>query len=354
MKKVFWVAIVSMIFIVLTGCSEGAKVVPDESVKKKKEKLVVYTPTETDHLQDHLALFEKEHPDITLEIIRDSSGIVTSRLLAEKNNPKADVIWGLGVESLIMFDEENMLAGYTPQGAENLLPQFADQKNEPMKWTGVSGYMTAISVNTAEMEKLGLPIPKSYEDLTDPQYKGLISMPNPASSGTGFLTVAGLLQLFASEEEGWEYLDKLHGNMGVYTHSGSKPAVEAAVGEFPIGISFDGRSIKQEESGAPLVTVFPEEGSGWTIEANALIEKETIKEEAKLFLDWAISRTAMESYGKYFALTGIDLGSPPPVGYPEKLTEQLIDNDLYWAAEHRQEIVDKWIEKYDTKSEAKE
>lgn len=341
----------SILLLSVAGCGGGGE---SASGGGKKSNLVVYTAIETDYLQDHLDLFKKEHPDINLELVRDSSGVIISRLLAEKDNPKADVIWGLSVDSLILFEEERMLEGYTPKGAEELIPIFSDQKNDPKKWTGIAAYMTTISVNKVEMKKLGLPIPKSYSDLIDPKYKGLISMPNPASSGTGFLTVSGLLQLFENEDKGWEYLDKLHENIGVYTHSGSKPAVEAATGEFPIGISFDGRSIKQEESGAPLVTIFPKEGSGWTLEANALVKKENIKDEAKVFLDWANSKSAMESYNKQFAITGIDLGKKAPASYPDDPMAQLIENDLYWAAENREAIVGKWIEKYDGKSEPEE
>ncbi|WP_240374193.1 putative 2-aminoethylphosphonate ABC transporter substrate-binding protein [Bacillus piscicola] len=359
MKKWLWITAAALLFV-MAGCGGGGS---EETVEGesggdsgggKPESVTVYTAIESDYLQDYLNTFKEEHPDIELDVVRDSSGIIVSRLLAEKDNPKADVIWGLSVDSLLLFEEEGMLTGYNPEGYEKLQERFADQKNDPMKWTGIAAYMTTFSVNTAEMERLGLPIPKSYEDLLDPQYKGLISMPNPASSGTGFLTVSGLLQLHDTEEEGWEYLDKLHENIGSYTHSGSKPAVQAGNGEYPIGISFDGRSVAQEESGAPLVTVFPEEGSGWTLEANALLEKENIKDSAKTFLDWANSESAMQGYNDQFAITGIELGNEPPDSYPDNPTEQLLENDLYWAAENRIEIVDTWVEKYDGKSEPEE
>src|SRR5699024_11000855 len=124
-------------------------------------------------------------------------------------------------------------------------------------WTGIAAYFTTIVANKPELEGKGIPIPETYEDLIDPQYKGMITMPSPASSGTGFLTVSGILQLFDSEEEGWEYLEKLHENIAMYTHSGSRPAVDASTGEYPIGISFDGRAVPQAESGAPIEVVFP-------------------------------------------------------------------------------------------------
>lgn len=357
MKKFIGSLLATVSLVSVAACGGGSDEASGEGAsdnKGKSEDLVVYTAIESDYVQDYVAAFEEEHPDINIDLVRDSSGIIASRLLAEKDNPVADVIWGLSVDNLLLFEEEGMLEGYNPEGADKLNPLFADQKNDPMKWTGISAYMTTFSVNTAEMERLGLPVPQSYEDLLDPQYEGLISMPNPASSGTGFLTVSAILQMFDNEEEGWDYLDKLHANVGTYTHSGSKPAVQAGNGEFPIGVSFDGRSIAQEESGAPLETVFPEEGSGWTLEANALMKKESIKEEAKTFLDWANSESAMQGYNEQFAITGIDLGNPIPESYPEEPTEQLIENDLYWAAENRLDIVDTWVEKYDGKSEPKE
>ncbi|WP_240374220.1 putative 2-aminoethylphosphonate ABC transporter substrate-binding protein [Bacillus piscicola] len=354
MKKLIgFISILCLLF--LFGCGGSGE---NKDTKAASEKtggsLVVYTPMETDHLQDYLSLFEKDHPEIKVETVRDSSGVITSRLLAEKNNPQADIIIGMGVENLILLDEEGMIEGYTPKHADKIVDMFADQKNDPMKWVGSTGYMTTISVNTVELEKKGLPIPKSYEDLLNPEYEGLISMPNPASSGVGFVMVSLMLQMFDDEEKGWEYLDNLHDNIGAYTHSGSKPAVEAAKGEFPIGISFDGRSIQQEDSGAPLVTIFPEEGSGWTLEANSLVKKDNIKEEARVFLDWAISEETMRVNRNYYALTGVDVDEPLHESYPKDPKEQLSDNDFYWSAENRERIIDRWIKSYDSKSEAKE
>ena len=96
-------------------------------------------------------------------------------------------------------------------------------------------------------------------------------MPNPASSGTGFLDVTSWLQLFG-EAEGWKYMDALHQNIGVYTHSGSKPCTMAGAGEYPIGISFEFRAARQKKQGAPLDIVFPTEGViqvCWRFSANS-------------------------------------------------------------------------------------
>src|SRR5207249_12029958 len=84
--------------------------------------------------------------------------------------------------------------------------------------------------NTDVAKKKNLPKPESWADLTKPVYKGEIVMPNPASSGTGYLSVASILQRM-KEPEGWKYLDALDKNMAEYTKSGSKPCKDTARSE---------------------------------------------------------------------------------------------------------------------------
>lgn len=339
--------------------------------------LTVYTALEDDQIQTYLAPFYEKYPNITVNIVRDSTGIITARLLAEKDNPQADLIWGLAATSLLVFDAEGMLEPYAPVGLERINPLFRDSREVPT-WVGIDAWETAFCVNTIEIERLGLPMPESWADLLKPEYKGYIVMPNPNSSGTGFLSVAAALQMsdetgnlmtligddaanietmeLPEGEEvldlaGWRYLDALNENIAVYTHSGSKPCRMAGAGEYPIGISFGYRAIRQAQNGEPIVGVWPAEGSGWDLEANALIKKDNINPLAKTFLDWAISDEAMALYATNYPITSADTGLPVPEGYPEDAIERLIPNDLYWMAEHRELILTEWLERYDAKSE---
>lgn len=212
--------------------------------------LTVYTAVEAEDLKKYAARFNEDHPDIKINWVRDSTGIVTAKLLAEKENPRADVIWGLAATSLLLMKGEGMLEGYAPNGLSALDSKFRDKSNPPT-WTGMDAWVAAICVNTVEAEKNKLPMPTSWKDLTKPVYKGHVAMPNPNSSGTGFLDVSSWLQLFG-EEGGWAYMDALHQNIGHYTHSGSKPCKQAARGEVAIGVSFAFRGAKSKASGAPL------------------------------------------------------------------------------------------------------
>jgi iron(III) transport system substrate-binding protein len=308
--------------------------------------LVVYTALEDDEISVYRKDFEAKYPDIKLNLVRDSTGIITARLLAEKENPVADVVWGTAATSLLIADDMGMLAGYNPKGVEKVKAGMKDPKNKPAHWVGIKAWVTGIVGNTIEMKKLGLKMPQSYADLILPEYRGHLVMPNPASSGTGFLTVSAILQLMG-EEAGWAYLDKLHENMALYTHSGSKPAKMAGKGEFPIGLSFAYRGFKQRSAGEPVEIAFPKEGSGYDVEANALIKKPRIKKEAKIFLDWAISDDAMAMYAKVYPIVATDIKVEAPKGWPADPTTVLIDNDLMWAAKNRQRILAEWTKRYD-------
>ena len=112
-------------------------------------------------------------------------------------------------------------------------------------------------------------------------------MPNPASSGTGYLTVAGWLTIMG-EEAGWKFMDALHQNVAQYLHSGSAPCVQAAKGERLIGIGFDMRGATEKTKGAPIDLIVPKEGLGWEMEVTAIMKGTKNLEAAKKLADWVV------------------------------------------------------------------
>jgi iron(III) transport system substrate-binding protein len=313
--------------------------------------LTVYTAVEAEDLKRYAETFNKDHPDITINWVRDSTGIVTAKLLAEKNNPQADVVWGLAATSLLLLKSEGMLEAYAPAGVEKLDPKFVDKSNPPA-WVGMDAWVAAVCYNTVEAGKLGLPVPTSWKDLTDPVYKDHLIMPNPNSSGTGFLDVSSWLQMFG-EEGGWAYMDALHENIARYTHSGSAPCKLAARGEIPIGISFAFRGAKSKAAGAPLEIIVPSEGVGWDMEATAIIAGTANLEAAKTLVDWSINRTANEMYNTGYAVVAMPGVAKPVEFFPEGLLDAMIDNDFEFAANNRKAILAEWQSRYDSKSDPK-
>lgn len=316
-----------------------------------KTELTVYTAIEAEDLKKYAARFNEDYPDIKINWVRDSTGIVTAKLLAEKNNPQADVVWGLAATSLMLLKNEGMLQSYKPKGYDLLSPKFKDTSAEPV-WTGMDAWIAAICYNTVESEKLGLPKPTSWADLKDPIYKDHIIMPNPNSSGTGFLDVSSWLQIFG-EDGGWDYMDGLHKNISRYTHSGSKPCKLAAAGEIPIGISFAFRAAKSKKMGAPLDIVFPTEGLGWDMEATSIVKGTKKLTAAQTLVDWTVSKQANEMYNEGYAVVAMPGIAKPVEFFPANAESLMINNDFEWSAANRADILSKWQERYDSKSDPK-
>ncbi len=318
---------------------------------KAEVELTVYTAVEAEDLKRYAETFNQDHPDIKINWVRDSTGIVTAKLLAEKNNPQADVVWGLAATSLLLLKTEGMLEPYAPKGVEMLDKKFVDKSNPPA-WVGMDAWVASVCYNTVEAGKLGLPVPKTWKDLTDPVYKGHVIMPNPNSSGTGFLDVSSWLQMFG-EKGGWDYMDALHENIARYTHSGSAPCKLAAAGEIPIGISFAFRGAKSKAAGAPLEIIVPEEGVGWDMEATAIIAGTSKLEAAKTLVDWSITKKANEMYNTGYAVVAMPGVAKPVEFFPENLVDKMIDNDFEFAANNRAAILEEWQKRYDSKSDPK-
>lgn len=311
--------------------------------------LTVYSALEVEQLKPYQEAFEAQHPDIHLKWVRDSTGIVTAKLLAEKDRPQADVIWGLAASSLAILEKQGLLQPYAPQNLAQIGARYRDAANPPA-WVGMDVWAATLCVNRVEAERQGLPLPKNWEDLTRPEYQGKIVMPNPASSGTGYLDVSAWLQMFG-EAKGWDYMDRLHRNIGQYTHSGSKPCKQAAAGEFPIGISFEYPAVQLKRKGAPLEIVLPAEGLGWEIEATAIVKGTEHLEAARKLADFSASSAAMNLYKANFAVLAQPGIATPMAELPANYEQRLAPNDFAWAAQNRERILAEWRQRYDGKSE---
>jgi iron(III) transport system substrate-binding protein len=334
----------------LASCVIGAAVLAMPGfAHAQKTKVTIYTALENDQLAPFKASIEKAVPDAEVVWVRDSTGVITARFLAEKDNPRADMVMGLAASSLLMFEKAGLLETYKPAGADALKPVFRDGK-DPYTWTGMDAYLGVICFNTAEAK--GVATPASWKDLLNPALKGKIVMPHPASSGTGYLMVAGWLQSMG-ETEGWKFMDGLHDNIAAYLHSGSAPCVQAARGERVVGLALDMRGASEKTKGAPIEVVIPKEGVGWEMEASAIVKGSKNLGVAKKIADWTATKEANELYSKTYAIVAAPGVSNNPPNYPAGAEAGMIKNDLGWMADNRERVLAEWSKRYESKAAPK-
>ena len=261
---------------------------------QERTRLQVYTTLEVENIADFKKAFEAENRDIEIVWIRDATGVVTARVLAEQGGQqRADAVWGLAVTSMMIIKQRGLLEPYAPPTLGQLRQSFRDPVDPP-SWVGMEGWVAAVCYNTIEGKKLGLAKPASWFDLTDPKYKGRITMPHPASSGTGYFHVSAWIQMFG-EQKAWEFMDRLHDNIAQYVHSGSAPCKLSA-------------------------------------------------------MDFAASRKANELYATFVsqvAMPGVASTIPE---YPAGVAESMIKNDFAWASDNRARILAEWTKRYEGKA----
>ena len=304
--------------------------------------ITVYTALEEDDVRVYLAEFAKAKPGIKVNLLRLSTGDLIARVVAEKANPRQDVIWGTALTQMVDPRILEMADPYRPAGIDAVKTQFKDPQN---RWFATTGYFAGFCVNTEVLKKNNLPMPTSWQDLLNPVYKGQIVMPNAASSGTGYLQIVSILQMMG-EEKGWQYLKALDKNMAQYIKSGSRPCKMAATGEYAIGLSFAFSGVKQIMEGYPVKLVIPSEGAGYEIEVSMLMKSSKNKDEAKQFLDWLLTLDAAKLYGERAEMSSVPGAKATEAvlkaGLPADVSSVLYKMDFDASAKNKDRIVAEW------------
>src|SRR5216110_57285 len=296
-----------------------------------EDKLVIYTAYEENELKTFWERFTKDLPDLAAKAayIRGSTGPTMARVEAEKANPQADVIWGVFNDYLTGAAAKGLLDAYAAKESQAIPARF---KHPGSMWQGVTLLTVAFAVNQKKMAELRLPPPRSWADLLDPKYKGQIVMSNPSTSGTAYLLLASHVKRLG-EDKAFEYYEKLDKNLAQVTKSGGAPGRMAASGETPIGIALAYEVDVARKQGAPIDVIYPTDGVAWTFEGNALVKGTKNPQNGRRFLDWAMSRSAMDAYVKW---RGSGITRPDISVTGAKVTDlKLIPLDFVWAAEQK-------------------
>lgn len=348
MKKA--VALLSSILIgltALTGCggtttTEPANTETKEATEVKKDlKLTVYAGLMEDHAMLAMKEFERE-TGVKTEMVRMSGGEIYARIKAEKENPTASVWYGGDALTFIAADNEELLEHYVSPNAAIIPDKFKDAEGA---WTGIySGYL-GIEGNKKWLEENNLELPKTWDELLKPEFKGNIVIAHPSSSSTAYNFLATIIQL-KGEEAAFDYFQKFNGQVRQYTKSGSAPGRMVGMGEAPIAIGFLHDAIKYQEEGyEDLIFTSAEEGTGYEIGAVAVIKGGPDQEAAKMFVDWCLKKETQElgkTVGSFQFLTNPD-AQPPEQALTLKDTK-LIDYDFVWAGDNRDKYLEKFME----------
>ena len=278
-------------------------------------------------------------------VIQKATGEMLAQIKAERENPKGDVWWAGPGDSYLQAAEEGLLDAYrSPKVAE--LQPWAQRISDISKdrVSGIYGGIIALGYNTEVMAKKKLPVPRCWKDLVNPVYKGEVMFGNPNSSGTAYLMLATLVQVFG-EDAAFRYLREVHPNVNQYARSGIGPMTAVTRGETAIGSTVLHGVINEIVRGFPVEPVLPCEGVGYEVGSTAIIKGTRNLDAARKFVDFALSvegqKVGLEV--KEFAIpTNRGVALPPQV--PKLSDLKLIDYDFarYGSSAERRRLLDRW------------
>lgn len=328
--------------------SGGETAKPAEPAYKE---LTVYTALPESEIPVYFNAFEKD-TGIKINYVRLSAGEMLARVKAEAANPNAALMCGGSSDNYISASKDGLLEAYQSPELSNVPDKYKDADGV---WNPFYVGAIAFACNKDWFEKNKLEYPKSWEDLTKPEFKDQVSMAHPSTSGTSYTILATIVQMLG-EDKAWEYFKRLNANVRQYTKAGAAPPMEVGLGEAAIAITFSHDGLKPADEGYPVELSFPQDGTGYEVGGIALIKNGPAKEteNAKKFIDWSISKRGQECFieAKSNRLP-INTTAKAADGLIKLEDLKVIKYDAVWCGENRSRLIDDFKTKIDNAEKLK-
>jgi iron(III) transport system substrate-binding protein len=282
---------------------------------------------------------------VKVNVSMKGSGESLAQIMAEKDNPKTDIWFGGTGDPHLQAAEQGLTLEYKSPALAQLhdwAQQQARQSN--YKTVGIYSGPLGFGYNPELLAKKKLAVPKTWADLTRPEYKGDVQVANPASSGTAYTMIATLVQLMG-EDKAFDYLKRLHKNVSAYSRSGTGPIKAVARGETAVSISFVHDGPGEKMQGFPVETITPADGTGAEIGSMSIIKGSRNLEAARKFYDWALTPGAQEmaAAAKQFQLPS-NKAAKVDARVPDFKKIKFINYDYakYGGSAERRRLISRW------------
>lgn len=311
-------------------------------------RLTVYCSAQHNTCEKIVQTFGKKF-NVETKFVRNSTGATLSKIKSEQHNPQADVWFGGTIEPHFQAGDLGLLETYrSPKQAETL-PQFQPLLDKKGDLTSIL-YMLVLGfgVNTEKFEQLGIPktdYPKCWNDLLDPRLKGYVQLPDPQLSGTTYTAIATLIELWG-EEKAFEFLRKLDANVSQYVKS-AQVTTNLARGESAVSVGFVHSYATEKEKGAKIESILPCDGDSYSLGGLSIIKGTRNLDNAKRFVDWALSKEAQEipwrETGVYQIPINVNAQVAPQSVDPNTLKLINIDFERFGKAEEGKRLIERWV-----------
>lgn len=321
------------VLLTMTGCTgRGDDAVSRSYAPDDTKRLVVYTSHKEEVYKPIIKEFE-ERTGIWVELVVGGSNELLERLVQEKEYPRADVMFGGGVDSLEAYAD-----CFTPYFCEDWELLDPELRSPIGLWTPFSALPVVLIYNTKLVSPGRLT---AWEDLFSPAWQGRIAFCDPSVSGSSFTGLVTMLYAVGGDMD--DTLQNFAVSLdGRQLESSGQVLDSVAEGTDLVGITLEETALKRIQAGAELGIVYPRDGTSCVPDGGALIKGAVHEENAQAFLDFIAGmdvQRRMEAELCRRPIRSIQTQSQELT----PLTEiPMVDYDIAWVREQHNKILMSW------------
>lgn len=293
-------------------------------------RVVLYTALSQDAL-DLLVPRLRQDLGLEAEVISAGSGEVAQRLRAERGRPRCDVVFGIAGDQLEGCAD--LLAEHAPREADRLAPGL----RVGTRWQPFTALLLCLIVNTERLTDAQAP--RGWDDLARPDLRGLVASARADTSGSAYMQLRAVLELFGPR--GWDVYRALLGNAVLAPGSSAVPRL-VNDGEAAVGVTLEDSALRYVRGGGPVRIVYPVEGTYAAPDGIALVAGAPHPDEARAFIDWALSRPVQDLLAERVGRRGVRVDATPPAGLPPLEQLATLRYDFARAAAEQDELLGRW------------
>lgn len=326
MKKRF---LLLFLLLLLTGCG-GTQTAPLSCTPPESQRLVVYTSHKEEVYTPIIREFE-ERTGIWVEVVTGGTNELLQQIEKEQDAPRADVMFGGGVESLESY--RDCFTPYICREADRIREGFQSQCGY---WTPFSALPVVLIYNTKLVTAESVT---SWVDLEKPAFRGNIAFADPQISGSSYTALVTRILAGGGEDCLSGFRTALEGRQ-----SDSSGAVVSSVarGSALVGITLEETALQHISAGEDIALVYPADGTSCVPDGSALVKGAPHEENARRFLDFTVSEDVQSLVGQRFCRRAVRGDIPADPALPALSTLNLVDYDVEWASQNRDRLLSDW------------
>src|ERR1043166_3882126 len=309
----------------------------DVAAAKREGKVTLYTSAPIAAAQKIANAFQSKY-GITVELFRSGGTQVLRRFQLEQQagHGGCDVLVSSDPGAMIEFAKKGLFVAFKPDGFDKVPPAL----NDP---DGMYVAQRVSLISTYGRTDLVADMPKTWDDLLDPRFKGKLVMTNPSFTSLQLGVVATMSKL-----RGWDFYEKLNKNDIMIVPGNEQALNMVKTGERPVAAGADSQYANEARmAGHKIANVFPGDGTFAVPAVTAVVKGSKSPNAAKLMAEYTLSLEAEKLWpesGIYAARLDVE----PPSGSPPIKDVKIIPMDYAYIQSVTAQVKRKFSEIFST------